>query len=61
MSKISHDTTNHKADVVPVMSADETQAREYCKVCGWRSDWAELPEELQGPETPKPELEGSEA
>lgn len=30
---------DHEHDDVPVLSADETQAREYCRDCGRRTDW----------------------
>lgn len=37
---------NHEHDLVKVLSADETQARDYCRDCGFRSEWQDPPAEL---------------
>jgi hypothetical protein len=40
-------TENHEHDIVWVTSPDTTQARQYCRSCGYRGEWQELPPELQ--------------
>jgi hypothetical protein len=37
----------HEHDLVWVTSPDETQARQYCRSCGHREPWGDLPPELQ--------------
>jgi hypothetical protein len=44
---VSQTQTDHEHDLVWVTSPGETQARQYCKDCGYRSEWQELPPELQ--------------
>jgi len=44
---VSSNATDHQHTLVWVTSADTTQARQYCGECGYRSEWQELPPELQ--------------
>lgn len=46
---MSETPQGHEHDIVSVMSADETQVRDYCRACGHRGPWRELPPELQPP------------
>lgn len=38
---------DHEHDLVWVTSPGEEQARQYCRDCGYRSAWQDLPPELQ--------------
>jgi hypothetical protein len=38
---------DHEHSLVWVTSPDTTQARQYCRECGHRTEWQELPPELQ--------------
>ena len=38
---------DHAHDLVWVTSPGEEQARQYCRDCGYRSAWQDLPPELQ--------------
>lgn len=43
--RAEHDRTDGH-DLVWVTSPDTTQARQYCRECGHRTEWQELPPEL---------------
>jgi hypothetical protein len=44
---VSETPTDHEHDLVWVTSPDMEQARQYCRECGYRSEWVDLPPELQ--------------
>jgi hypothetical protein len=44
---VSETPTDHEHDLVWVTSPDMEQARQYCRECGYRSEWGALPPELQ--------------
>lgn len=39
---MSETPQDHEHDTVPVMSADETQVRLYCRSCGHRGEWRDV-------------------
>jgi hypothetical protein len=43
---VSETPTDHEHDLVWVTSPDMEQARQYCRECGYRSEWVDLPPEL---------------